>query len=125
MEGSSIKGGFFMKIGLILGAVLALCGPAVADPPQAKPQTSAWTGYVTDTHCGARGAVKDHTVACVEKCMKAGSKAQILNDADKKIYNLDSFDKVRGLMGHRVTVTGTYDEPSNTITVASAAKADQ
>jgi hypothetical protein len=31
-----------------------------------------WTGWITDTHCAARGANKDHTAACVEKCMKTG-----------------------------------------------------
>lgn len=82
-----------------------------------------WTGYITDTHCGKNGATKDHTVGCVEKCMKGGSKAQILNDADSKIYDLDGFDKVKGLMGGKVTVKGDLDAASNTIKVESATKA--
>ena len=113
-----------MKIGLILGLALAFCTMGYADQPQGK-TAAQWTGYITDTHCGPKGAVKEHTVACVDKCMKVGSKAQILNESDQKIYNLDSFDKVRDLMGHKVTVKGTYDDASNTITVASASKADQ
>jgi hypothetical protein len=82
-----------------------------------------WTGYITDTHCGAKGAVKEHTVACVEKCMRAGSKAQILNEADHAIYNLDSFAKVKPLMGNKVTVTGSLDSATHTIVVESARKA--
>ena len=113
-----------MKIAVMLGLALALSGQILADTPADKPE-SQWTGYITDTHCGAKGAVKDHTVACVQKCMRSGSHAQILNDADKKIYDLDSFDKVKDLMGHKVTVKGTYDEKTHLITVASASKADQ
>jgi len=96
----------------LISAVLAV--PAFA---------GEWTGYITDTHCGKNGATKDHTVGCVEKCMKGGSKAQILNDADSKIYDLDSFDKVKGLMGSKVTVKGELDAASNMIKVESATKA--
>ena len=96
----------------LLSAVLAV--PAFA---------GEWTGYITDTHCGKNGATKDHTVGCVEKCMKGGSKVQIFNEADQKIYDLDGFEKVKPLMGSKVTVKGTLDAASNTITVESAAKA--
>ena len=84
-----------------------------------------WTGYITDTHCGVKGASKDHPAACVEKCMQGGSKAQILNEADSKLYNLDSFDKVKPLMGSKVTVKGTLSSDGGTITVESAAKAEE
>jgi hypothetical protein len=109
----------------MLGLALALSGTGFAQQPATNKVEAQWTGYVTDTHCGAKGAVKGHTVACVEKCMKAGSQAQILNESDQKIHNLDSFDKVRDLMGHKVTVKGTLDEKTDTIVVASASKADQ
>jgi hypothetical protein len=82
-----------------------------------------WTGYITDTHCGVRGAGKDHTAACVEKCMKTGSKAQLWSDADKKAHDLDSFDKVKALVGTHVTVKGAMDPETGAITVESAAKA--
>jgi hypothetical protein len=83
-----------------------------------------WTGYITDTHCAEKGANKDHTAGCVEKCMKAGSKAQLFNEADKKVYDLDSFDKVKTLVGQKVTVKGTLDAETKTIKVESAAKAE-
>lgn len=83
-----------------------------------------WTGFITDTHCAEHGAGKDHTAGCVDKCMKGGSKAQILNDADGKIYDLSSFDpKVRPLVGKKVTLTGTMDSDSHVITVETAAVA--
>jgi len=85
---------------------------------------SEWTGYVTDSHCGKNGASKDHTANCVQKCMKDGSRAQIWNEADETAYDLDSFDKVKPLMGHKVTLTGALDADGKTIKVESAIKAE-
>jgi hypothetical protein len=82
-----------------------------------------WTGYITDSHCGRHGANRDHTAACVEKCMKAGSKAQLFSEADQKLYSLDGFAKVKGLVGSKVTVKGVLDEATGTIAVESAARA--
>jgi hypothetical protein len=98
---------------LCLAPLTALAGPA------------EWTGFITDTHCGKNGAGKDHRADCVEKCMKGGSKAQLWSESEQKGYNLDSFDKVKPLMGGKVTVKGTLDEATNTIKVESAARADE
>ena len=98
---------------LCLAPLTALAGPG------------EWTGFITDTHCGKNGATKDHMAECVEKCIKGGSKAQIWSEADQKGYNLDSFAKVKPLMGSKVTVKGTLDAATNTIKVESAAKADE
>ncbi len=111
-----------LKTLLALAAVLCLAvAPALlaADAP-AKGE---WTGYITDGHCGAKGANKDHTEACVEKCIKSGTKAQIWIDADGKGIDLDNFAKVKAFMGSKVTVKGTLDPATHTITVASAEKA--
>jgi hypothetical protein len=113
-----------MAILLVLAAGLAWAGaPALrADEAPAKGE---WTGYITDGHCGVKGASKDHPAACVEKCMKAGTKAQIWIDAENKGIDLDSFDKVKPLMGNKVTVKGTLDPKTHTIQVESAEKAGQ
>ena len=99
--------------------VASLCAiPVFADATKGE-----WTGYITDTHCGKNGATKDHTAQCVMKCMKGGSKAQIWNESDGAIHDLDSFDKVKTLVGKRVTVKGSLDSANNTVTVESAAPA--
>src|SRR5512134_2605443 len=109
-----------MKKLLALAALAALvAGPVVAADAVRGP----WTGWITDTHCDEKGANKDHTAGCVEKCIKGGSKAQLFNDADKQAYDLDGFDKVKTLVGQKVTVTGALDSTTKTITVESAAKA--
>jgi hypothetical protein len=102
---------------------LAVLAAFVAAPAMAEAVKGEWTGYITDTHCGEKGANAKHTAACVEKCVKGGSKAQIMNEADKALYDLDGIDKVKGLVGSKVTVKGTLDTEKKTITVESAAKA--
>jgi hypothetical protein len=115
------QGGTLSMNKLICAAVLgALC----LAPLAASAGPAEWTGFVTDTHCGNKGATKDHTADCVQKCIKGGSKPQLWNDADQKGYNLDNFDKVKALMGGKVTVQGTLDPATNTIKVESAARAD-
>ena len=104
----------------LVAAVSVLAAPLAFAADGAKGE---WTGYVTDTHCGANGANKDHTAACVEKCMKGGSKAELYVESEKKSYPLNDFSKVKALVGQKVTVKGTQDAASGTITVESAAKA--
>ncbi len=99
-------------------AVIAL----VSAPVMAADTKGEWTGWITDTHCGANGANRDHTAACVEKCMKGGSKAQLYVESEKKSYTLSDFSKVKDLVGQKVTVKGTLGE-GGTITVESASKA--
>jgi hypothetical protein len=82
-----------------------------------------WTGYITDTHCGANGANKDHTAACVEKCVKGGSKVELYVEADKKSYPLNDFSKVKALVGQKVTIKGSKDADTGLITIESASKA--
>jgi len=109
-----------MKKLVALTAALALSAGLAAAAAKAK---SEWTGYITDTHCASKGATAKHTAGCIEKCMKAGSKAQIWDEADKKAYDLDDFAKVKDLVGSRVTVKGALDPATHTIKVESAAKA--
>ncbi|HUG52014.1 MAG TPA: hypothetical protein VMR21_00360 [Vicinamibacteria bacterium] len=104
-------------------ALAALLGGGVAWA--ANTAKGEWTGYITDTHCGEHGANKDHTAGCVEKCIKGGSKAQIRTEAGKT-HDLAAFDaRIRPLVGKKVTLTGTLDAATNTITVESAAAADK
>jgi hypothetical protein len=106
-----------MKKVLALAFVAALAASGLQAAEKGE-----WTGYITDTHCGKEGASKDHSAGCVEKCMKGGSKAQILNESDGKTYDLASFDpSVKALVGKKVTLVGTIDK--GTITVETAKEA--
>lgn len=81
------------------------------------------TGYITDSHCGLKGANKTHTAQCIETCMKGGSRPQILNQDDHQLYTLDSLAKVKDLVGVRVTLKGALSSDGARFTVASAEKA--
>ena len=108
------------KTHLILLVLLAL---VMALAPFAYAGTKgSWTGWITDDHCGAKGANANH-VACAEKCMNKGAKLVLYNTADKKLYSLDNQDLAKANLGHEVTVTGELDGTS--IKVASIAAASK
>ena len=94
-----------MKKLIVLFALLALTVAALAGAAGTK---GSWTGWVTDEHCGAKGANADHK-ACAEKCAGKGSKLVFYNNADKKIYGLDKQDVAKSNLGHEVTVSGELD----------------
>jgi hypothetical protein len=69
----------------------------------------SWTGYISDSQCGAKGA-NDKAGECTTKCVKEkGAKYVFVNDADKKVYAIDAQDKVAAHAGHHVTVKGSVD----------------
>ena len=99
---------------LICAAVLLLAAlPVLA---AAGEGAESWTGWITDSHCGADGANAKHTKACVEKCAKGGS-VVFFNSADKTIYSLDAEGAKMALehVGHEVTVTGSLAEKVITV----------
>ena len=85
---------------LVLWVFAAMLAPA-AD--------STMTGYISDSHCGAKGAKAGHA-ECATKCVKEhDAKYVFVNDADHKVYAIDAQDKVAAHAGHHVTVTGSVE----------------
>ena len=106
-----------MKKMIVLFALLTLTVAALAGAAGTK---GTWTGWVTDEHCGAKGASADHK-ACAEKCAANGSKLVFYNNADKKIYGLDKQDVAKANLGHEVKVTGELEGKSIKVDSISAA----
>jgi hypothetical protein len=82
-----------------------------------------WSGFVTETHCGAAGAKAEHA-DCAVKCVKEkGAKWALYNPADKGVLVLTGDEatmaKMAGMAGKKVTVKGTMDKDKKAITVAS------
>ena len=101
-----------MKARFLTGAALLLLAGGVI-----LAQEGSWTGYISDSQCGAKGANEKHT-ACASKCVKEhGAKYVLVNDADKKVYAIDAQEKVADHAGHHVTVKGTAE--GDTIKLAS------
>ncbi len=85
----------------------------------AADMTSSWTGWVTDTICAAKGASASHA-ACATKCVKEkGAKWALVTSSDKSVWVLSDQDAAGKMVGQEVTVKGTADEATKTITVAS------
>ena len=93
-----------MKVKFVAGLALTLCAAALA-----LGADGSWTGYISDSLCGAKGANEKHA-DCATKCVKEkGAKYVFVNDADQKVYNIDAQDKVAAHAGHHVTVKGSVD----------------
>ena len=93
-----------MKKAFAVLALAALLVPALAS-------ADSWTGWITDDHCGAKGASADHA-SCAKKCLDQGGKLVFFNSADQKLYNLDNQKLAEENIGHEVVVTGTADGTS-------------
>jgi len=106
-----------MKVKFAAGLALSLCAAVVllgAD--------GSWTGYISDSACGAKGANDKHA-ECAAKCVKEkGAKYVFVNDADHKVYNIDAQDKVAAHAGHHVTVKGSVDGDNLKLTGLDMAK---
>ena len=95
-------------------ALLIVAGMTVAAD---KGKEGSWTGWVTDSMCGAKDANAKHA-DCASKCVKEhGAKYALYNPDDKKVYVLNPQDKAAAHAGHHVTVKGTVE--GDTITVTS------
>ena len=93
-----------MKAKFTAGLAFTLCAAALTFAAD-----GTWTGYISDSQCGAKGANEKHA-DCAAKCVKEhGAKYVFVNDADKKVYAIDAQDKVAAHAGHHVTVKGSVD----------------
>lgn len=93
-----------MKGKFLTSTALLLCSAAFAFAAD-----STLTGYISDSHCGAKGAKEGHA-ECATKCVKEhGAKYVFVNDTDHKVYAIDAQDKVAAHAGHHVTVKGTVE----------------
>lgn len=81
----------------------------------------SWTGFVTDTHCGAAKATSADHAACAARCVKEkGAKWALYNPQDGSIFVLSGDDAMMEKMASKkVTVKGSMDKEKKVITVAN------
>lgn len=78
-----------------------------------------WTGTVTETHCGAAGTKPDH-IDCAIKCVKEkNAKWALYTPVDKGVWVLSNQEAAAKMSTKQVTVKGTLDKETKTITVTS------
>jgi len=96
-----------MKSRFAIGLAATLFAGALAMAAE-----GTWTGYISDSACGAKGA-KEGQAECTAKCVKEhGAKYVFVDDKDKKVYAIDDQDKVAAHAGHHVTVKGSVEGDS-------------
>ena len=69
-----------MKFRSLTAFAFFFCAASVAPPAD-----GTWTGWISDSQCGAKGA-HEGAGECTTKCVKEkGAKYVFVNDADKKV----------------------------------------
>jgi len=82
-------------------------------------EAGTWTGVVTDTACGAKGAKAEHA-ECAVRCVKEkGAKFALYNPSDKQVYVLSNQEEAGKMAGQEITVTGKLDKEKKEIEVES------
>ena len=100
---------------LLAALVVSLASFAYAG----EPVEGSWTGVVTDTSCGAKGAKADHA-ACAAKCVKEhGAKYALYTADDQQVWVLSNQEEAGKMAGKEVTVKGKADKEKMSIEVAS------
>jgi hypothetical protein len=85
--------------------------------------TKTWTGWISDSHCGAKGTSADHK-ACAETCVKTKSATWVfVNSKTKHVIPIANQDSVvpDDALGHPVKVTGHIDKGVLTVDKIEAA----
>jgi hypothetical protein len=90
----------------LLALLFAAAGLSVTHSTRAA-DAKTWTGWISDSHCGAMGMSADHK-ACALTCIKNGYKWVFVNTPDKKVLTIENQDAISGDrdLGHEVKVTG-------------------
>ncbi len=79
----------------------------------------SWTGIITDSGCGAKGAKAGHA-DCAAKCVKEkGAKYALYTPSDKQVWILSNQEEAGKMAGQEVMVKGKADKEKMTIEVAS------
>lgn len=101
-----------MKRAVSMCSLLALMLAAISLATFAENKTMTWTGWISDSHCGAKGMSADHK-ACAETCVKTkGASWVFVSAKSKKVLSIKNQDAVNADedLGGAVKVTGHVTE---------------
>src|SRR5215469_11893384 len=97
------------KLGLILLGVAFLASFSIAQDKASATKATSMSGYITDAKCAAKAGADLSNGDCAKKCAEHGEKLVFVGDKDKKVYQVDNQDALKGHEGHHVKVTGKDD----------------
>jgi hypothetical protein len=105
------------KVASVLAVVALVCAMVSVVSAAVVPadnKTMTWTGWISDSHCGAKGMAADHK-ACAEKCVKEKGASYVFVDTKtKSVHQIHNQDAVKDSdLGTEVKLTGhTMDDGS-------------
>jgi hypothetical protein len=86
---------------------------------------AAWTGWISDSNCGAKG-MNAHHKACAETCVKTNGASWVFVDSkDSRVYPIKNQGMINAdtHLGHQVTVQGRVNNDGTlSVDVIGAAK---
>jgi hypothetical protein len=99
------------KVMNVLG-IAALLVFAAGAASTASAKSHSWTGWISDSACGAKGAnagAKDCTIKCVKE---QGASYVFVDSKTQKVVAIHNQDAVNPdeALGHEVTVTGSLEK---------------
>src|SRR5579863_657214 len=97
-----------MKRAITAFGLLAVLFATISLATVADTKSMSWTGWISDSSCGAKGASASHK-ACASTCIKEkGASWVFVNDSDKKVIAIHNQDAVKADkdLGMPVKVTG-------------------
>jgi hypothetical protein len=97
------------KLGFSLLAVVFLLSLSVAKDKAAGAKATSMSGYITDAKCASKPNADLSNSDCAKKCAENGEKLVFVGDKDKKVYQVDNQDALKGHEGHHVRITGKED----------------
>jgi len=110
------------KTGNVLGLAAALLF-SLGLAASAHAKSHAWTGWISDSACGAKGAnagAKDCTMKCVKQ---HGAKYVFVNESNKKVYAIANQKAVsESDLGHEVVLHGSLTKKGSIVASSITAK---
>ena len=97
------------KFGFSLLSVVLFVSLSIAKDKAAGAKATSMSGYITDAKCAAKHGADLSNSDCAKKCAEKGEKLVFVGDKDKKVYQVDNQDALKGHEGHHVRVTGKDD----------------
>lgn len=81
-----------------------------------------WTGFIGDSQCKHDGT-KEKDAACTKACIeKKGADPVFVSEGKVLNFDADSKDKAKAMAGEKVTIDGSMN--GDTITISSIKKAE-
>ena len=97
------------KFGFTLVAIVLFASLSMAKDKAAGAKATSVSGWITDAKCAAKAGADLSNADCAKKCAEKGEKLVFVSDKDKKVYQVDNQDSLKGHEGHHVRVTGKED----------------